>query len=84
MIPSADALAALERDSYDVVVVGGGITGAGVALDRALSAIDLPEGVVTLVMTDVEGSTALWEEDPSDMAHALAEHDAPSHAEHQT
>ncbi len=35
MIPRADALAALERDSYDVVVVGGGITGAGVALDAA-------------------------------------------------
>ena len=35
MIPRADALVALERDSYDVVVVGGGITGAGVALDAA-------------------------------------------------
>jgi class 3 adenylate cyclase len=51
-------------------------TQAAVALDRAISAIDLPEGVVTLVMTDVEGSTALWEEDPSAMARALAEHDA--------
>ena len=35
MIPRADALASLERDSFDVVVVGGGITGAGVALDAA-------------------------------------------------
>ena len=35
MIPRADALAALERDTYDLVVVGGGITGAGVALDAA-------------------------------------------------
>ncbi len=35
MISRADALAALERDSFDVVVVGGGITGAGVALDAA-------------------------------------------------
>jgi glycerol-3-phosphate dehydrogenase len=35
VIPRADALAALERDSYDLVVVGGGITGAGVALDAA-------------------------------------------------
>jgi class 3 adenylate cyclase len=50
-------------------------TQAAVALDRALSAIDLPEGVVSLIMTDVEGSTALWEEDPSAMAHALADHD---------
>jgi glycerol-3-phosphate dehydrogenase len=35
MIPRADALAALEGESFDLVVVGGGITGAGVALDAA-------------------------------------------------
>ena len=35
MIGRADALAALERDEYDVLVIGGGITGAGVALDAA-------------------------------------------------
>ena len=35
MIPRADALASMERDSFDLVVVGGGITGAGVALDAA-------------------------------------------------
>jgi glycerol-3-phosphate dehydrogenase len=29
----ADALEALQRDRFDVVVIGGGITGAGVALD---------------------------------------------------
>jgi glycerol-3-phosphate dehydrogenase len=35
VIPRADALASLERDLFDLVVVGGGITGAGVALDAA-------------------------------------------------
>jgi glycerol-3-phosphate dehydrogenase len=35
VIPRADALLSLERDSFDLVVVGGGITGAGVALDAA-------------------------------------------------
>ena len=35
MIERSQALAALERDEFDVVVVGGGITGAGVALDAA-------------------------------------------------
>ena len=35
MIPRADALAAMEADEFDLVVVGGGITGAGVALDAA-------------------------------------------------
>jgi glycerol-3-phosphate dehydrogenase len=35
VIPRADALAALERERFDLVVIGGGITGAGVALDAA-------------------------------------------------
>jgi glycerol-3-phosphate dehydrogenase len=35
VIPRADALVSLERDSFDLAVVGGGITGAGVALDAA-------------------------------------------------
>ncbi len=35
MIRRSDALAALAADTFDVVVVGGGITGAGVALDAA-------------------------------------------------
>jgi glycerol-3-phosphate dehydrogenase len=35
VIARRDALAAFEADSFDLVVVGGGITGAGVALDAA-------------------------------------------------
>ena len=35
MISRDAALTALQQDEYDVVVVGGGITGAGVALDAA-------------------------------------------------
>ena len=35
MISRADAIAALSSEPFDVVVVGGGITGAGVALDAA-------------------------------------------------
>ena len=35
MIERSQALAALAQDEFDVVVVGGGITGAGVALDAA-------------------------------------------------
>jgi glycerol-3-phosphate dehydrogenase len=35
VIARTDALAALTRDSFDLVVIGGGITGAGVALDAA-------------------------------------------------
>ena len=35
MIARADAVEALGRDTFDLAVVGGGITGAGVALDAA-------------------------------------------------
>jgi len=35
MIARADAIAALQADRFDIVVVGGGITGAGVAFDAA-------------------------------------------------
>ena len=33
MLPRADAVASLTREPFDVLVIGGGITGAGVALD---------------------------------------------------
>jgi class 3 adenylate cyclase len=49
---------------------------ATVALRHALDTIELPEGMVSFLMTDVEGSTALWEEAPTTMAPALAEHEA--------
>ncbi len=41
----------------------------------AASAVTLPVGVVTFVLTDIEGSTRLWEQDPTGAATALARHD---------
>ena len=38
--------------------------------------MDLPSGVVTFLMTDIEGSTRLWDEAPDAMRAALARHDA--------
>jgi glycerol-3-phosphate dehydrogenase len=35
MLPRADAVSALASEPFDVLVIGGGITGAGVALDAA-------------------------------------------------
>lgn len=36
----------------------------------------LPSGVVTFLLTDVEGSTRLWEREPGPMRQALRRHDA--------
>jgi DNA-binding SARP family transcriptional activator len=36
---------------------------------------ELPSGVVTFLLTDIEASTALWESDPDGMAVALTRHD---------
>ena len=35
----------------------------------------LPEGVVTFLLTDIEGSTSLWDEDPEAMSLAIAEYE---------
>jgi class 3 adenylate cyclase/WD40 repeat protein/tRNA A-37 threonylcarbamoyl transferase component Bud32 len=42
---------------------------------RAGWAEALPTGVVTLCMSDIEGSTAMWESEPAAMAEALVRHD---------
>lgn len=36
----------------------------------------LPPGTITFLLTDIEGSTRLWEEHPGEMRSALARHDA--------
>ena len=47
------------------------LAGAGAALAVA----PLPSGVVTFVLTDIVGSTSLWEQHPKAMAEAVARHD---------
>src|SRR5262245_43436048 len=37
---------------------------------------NLPEGTVTFLFTDIEGSTQLWEQFPEEMNSALARHDS--------
>ena len=60
--PSArkDALAAATTGTHDVVVVGGGVTGAGVALDaaaRGLSAVLLEAGDLAVGTSSRSGKT---------------------------
>jgi predicted ATPase/class 3 adenylate cyclase len=48
------------------------VTGDGLGLDSKKT---LPSGTITFLLTDVEGSTRLWEGDRTGMARALARHD---------
>ena len=38
--------------------------------------VELPSGTVTFLLTDIEGSTALWERLPAEMRLTVARHDA--------
>jgi class 3 adenylate cyclase len=44
-------------------------------VDRLRTMEELPDGVVTFLFTDVEGSTRLWEDAPNSMMEALRLHD---------
>jgi class 3 adenylate cyclase len=46
------------------------------ALVRQNVQMALPTGTVTLLFTDIEGSTRLWEQHPQAMSTALERHDA--------
>jgi class 3 adenylate cyclase len=44
--------------------------------DPGSPAAPLPVGTLTFVLTDIEGSTQLWDDDPAAMTTALQQHDA--------
>jgi class 3 adenylate cyclase len=56
------------------VVPGPGSAGVLVERMRAWRSADLPAGAVTFLLTDIEGSTALWEAHPQVMASVIARH----------
>jgi class 3 adenylate cyclase len=45
------------------------------SLDRPTVSGELPSGTVTFLLTDIEGSTALWDTYPDAMSHALNQHE---------
>src|SRR5215470_1966625 len=70
----ADDLAVLLSESFEGTATGAGTaggspTGAGEAAEE-----DVPAGTVTFLLTDIEGSTRLWETAPGAMEMALERH----------
>jgi predicted ATPase/class 3 adenylate cyclase/DNA-binding CsgD family transcriptional regulator len=64
--------------SYLVKHSGRAALGRRTAMDRPTSAeivAGLPQGTVTFLFTDLEGSTQLWDQDPEAARLALAQHD---------
>jgi serine/threonine protein kinase/class 3 adenylate cyclase len=49
--------------------------GANVSEDAGRNAVNVPTGTVTFLFTDIQGSTAMWERNPTRMEAALARHD---------
>src|SRR5215472_13538406 len=65
----ADDLAVLLSESFAGAAVSAEAAGAG-------SEPELPAGTVTFLLTDIEGSTRLWESAPEAMEVALERHDS--------
>src|SRR5439155_236486 len=53
-----------------------GVAGAGCVMESPMHDAQ----VATILFTDIEGSTRLWEQKPQQMSRALKHHDAISHA----
>ena len=73
-LEDAERVAFLKTARADVAVDQLPLATAPVA--SAATPAALPTGTITLLFTDIEGSTRLWEEHPDAMRGALARHDA--------
>ena len=70
----ADDLAVLLSESFAGTAVGVGSPGVSPAGPGASVGAELPAGTVTFLLTDIEGSTRLWETAPDAMEAALERH----------
>jgi predicted ATPase/class 3 adenylate cyclase len=71
----ADDLAVLLSESFAGVAAGIAAPGASPAGPGEPGEADVPTGTVTFLLTDIEGSTRLWETVPDAMEVALGAHD---------
>jgi uncharacterized protein DUF4062 len=70
----ADDLAVMLSESFAGAAVGVGAPTSSSARPRAAGEADVPAGTVTFFLTDIEGSTRLWETVPEAMEVALDQH----------
>jgi hypothetical protein len=70
-----DDLAVLLSESFADATISLAAPGASPTPPRELSGSELPAGTVTFLLTDIEGSTRLWETEPEAMEVALQRHD---------
>jgi len=71
----ADDLAVLLSESFTGASIASGAPRLAPAGPGERMEADLPAGTVTFLLTDIEGSTRLWENAPAAMEVALAQHD---------
>jgi class 3 adenylate cyclase/DNA-binding winged helix-turn-helix (wHTH) protein len=76
-IEPGERLRELERGilAQDPELAAPVVAAVEVAAEAEPTPAELPTGVVTFVLTDIEGSSGLWEDDPVAMAAALELHD---------
>jgi class 3 adenylate cyclase len=70
-----DDLAVLLSESFADATISLGAPGASANPPEELGVSELPSGTVTFLLTDIEGSTRLWEAEPEAMEVALQQHD---------
>src|SRR5215469_5000561 len=75
----ADDLAVLLSESFAGATVAAGAPGVSSARPGEPDEEELPAGTVTFLLTDIEGSTRLWETVPGAMTVALAQHNRLLH-----
>ncbi|MBN2394337.1 MAG: AAA family ATPase, partial [Anaerolineae bacterium] len=80
LAPSQETVALYQRiragEEFPAFVGGAGRAGLSVAGEETNKPTSLPTGTVTFLFTDIQGSVALWDQQPDAMKRAVAKHHA--------